>query len=169
MRITIRLSTNTSYAVTVPDNSNVQDLRALAQVACPAGAKLPADYKLIYNGQKLDPHYKSLDDFGLLPRAENLTVILMSAGVASPLSLPSLKPTTTVRAVKKKARCSFKSCTLTPLRMVGDCLHCKGKFCAKHRLLEDHHCQDLQFCRDSAHERNAMKLNNESTLTSSRV
>lgn len=165
MRITIRLSTNSAYTLTIPDNSTVQDLRTSAKVACPPSAKLPTDFKLIYNGQKLDPHYKLLLDFGISP--EGSDIILMSNGVASPISSPSLTPTTvrkTTNATKKKSRCSFKSCSSAPLRMVGECSHCSGKFCAKHRLLEDHHCQDLQYCRDSAHERNAMKLHSESTM-----
>lgn len=174
MRLTIRLTTNTSYSLTVPDNSTVQDLRASAKVACPSTAKLPTDFKLIFNGQKLDPYYKSLLDFGI--KEDGVTIILMSSGAASPLASPSLGPTTIIRKTatgastkSKKSKCSFKSCGSAPLRIVGECSHCMGKFCAKHRLLEDHHCQDLQYCRDSAHERNAMKLHNESTLASSKV
>lgn len=169
MKVTIRVSTNTSYSVTIPDNSTVQDLRDSANVACPSTAKLPADFKLIYNGEKLDPYYKALLEFGI---TDDITVILMSNGALSPLASPSLQPApkkTTTATKTKRAKCSFKACSSTPLRMVGDCSHCNGKFCAKHRLLEDHHCQDLQFCRDSAHERNAMKLHNDATLASSKV
>lgn len=168
MKITFRLSTETSYAVTVPDNSSVQDLRNSVKVGCPPSAKLPADYKLIYNGQKLTPFYKPLEAFGMAPGAD-YTVILMSDASDTPVSLPRLAPVAISTAPKKKAkknRCSFKSCTLAPLRMVGDCSHCHGKFCAKHRLLEDHVCTGLQFCKESAHERNATKLQSESTITS---
>ena len=165
MKITVRLSTETAYNVTVPDNLSVQDLRNSVKVACPVENKLPADFKLIYNGVKLDPFYKSLAEFGLSPAASDPQVILMNSGDASPLALPVITATTVRKSGgKKKAKCLFQLCHLAPLRMVGECQHCNGKFCAKHRLLEDHHCQDLQTCRDTAHEKNAMKLNNESTI-----
>lgn len=168
MKITFRVSTESSFAVTVPDNSSVQDLINSVAIGCPPAVKLPADFKLIFNGQKLAPYYKPLELFGMLAGAD-YTIILMSDSSDTPVSLPRLAPVAISSAPKKKAkknRCSFKSCTLAPLRMVGDCLHCHGKFCAKHRLLEDHHCTGLQFCKESAHEKNATKLQSESTITS---
>lgn len=172
MKVTIRLSTESSYSITIPDNSTVEDLRNSAKVACPDSAKLPAEFKLIYNGEKLAPYYKSLQSFNMCTD-DNITVILMNNGPDSPtLASPVLKKTAAASVASspkkkvKKNKCSFKACNLAPLRMVGDCGHCKGKFCAKHRLLEDHLCQGLQFCKDSAHERNAMKLQSESTITS---
>lgn len=168
MRVTFRLSTETSYTVTIPDNSTVEDLHNAAKVGCPAAAKLPADFKLIHNGAKLAPYYKTLESFNI-PSDGEVTVILMSDALDTPVSSPQLAPVSQAAVPKKKAkknRCSFKSCTSVPLRMVGDCGHCHGKFCAKHRLLEDHMCTGLQFCKDSAHERNAMKLQSESTIAS---
>lgn len=169
MKVTFRLSTETSYTVTIPDNSTVEDLRNSAKVGFPPSAKMPVDFKLIYNGQKLAPYYKPLLSFLITPDLESVTVILMSDSSDTPVSSPQLAPQTSVVVPKKKAkknRCLFKSCTSAPLRMVGDCGHCHGKFCAKHRLLEDHLCTGLQFCKESAHERNAMKLQSESTITS---
>lgn len=169
MKVTFRLSTETSYTVTVPDNSTVEDLRNSAKVGCPPSAKLPVDFKFIYNGEKLVPYYNTLESFQITPDVENITVILMSDGSDTPIASPKLAPQTLVSVPKKKVkknRCLFKSCTSAPLRMVGDCGHCHGKFCAKHRLLEDHLCTGLQFCKESAHERNAMKLQSESTIAS---
>ncbi|KAK9451397.1 ubiquitin-related domain-containing protein [Limtongia smithiae] len=65
-----------------------------------------------------------------------------------------------------KKRCSFKSCSSAPLRIVGDCSFCDGHFCAKHRLLEDHKCTGLQDCKQQLHERNALKLQQEQTVAS---
>ncbi|KAK9467148.1 ubiquitin-related domain-containing protein [Lipomyces arxii] len=65
-----------------------------------------------------------------------------------------------------KKRCSLKSCTSAPLRIVGDCSFCEGHFCAKHRLLEDHKCTGLQDCKQQLHERNALKLQQEQTVAS---
>lgn len=172
MKVTIRLSTEISYSVTIPNNSTVEDLRNSAKVACPSNAKLPADFKLIYNGEKLAPYYKPLLSFNIHDSDAATTVILMNNGSDTPITLsPSVTPVahSDIVAPKKKTkknRCSFKSCSSAPLRLVGDCGHCQGKFCAKHRLLEDHYCQGLQFCKDSAHERNAMKLHSESTIAS---
>ncbi|GEQ66940.1 hypothetical protein JCM33374_g603 [Metschnikowia sp. JCM 33374] len=170
MRVTFRVSTETSFTVTIPHNSTVDDLRNAAKVGCPTSVKLPPDFKLIYNGVKLAPYYQSLDVLNVRPENDSITVILMSEGSETPLASPQLSPAdNTVVAPRKKTKknkCSFKNCSSTPLRMVGDCGQCHGKFCAKHRLLEDHMCSGLQFCKDNAHERNAMKLQNESTIAS---
>lgn len=165
MKITFRISTETSYTVTIPDNLTVDDLRTAAKVGCPPSAKLPTDFKLIYNGVKLAPHYQLLHALSL---EDGAIVILMSDASATPVASPQLAPVLVVAPKKKvkKNRCLFVSCNAAPLRMVGDCGHCHGKFCAKHRLLEDHLCTWLQFCKDNAHERNAMKLQSESTIAS---
>lgn len=166
MKVTFRLSTETSFSMTIPENSTVEDLRNAAITGCPVTAKLPSDFKLIYNGTKLAPSHKSLDSFNI-PEDGSFTIIVMSEAVSTPLSSPHLAPATTVPKKKtKKNKCTFTGCSSTPLRIVGDCGHCLGKFCAKHRLLEDHLCTGLQFCKDVAHERNAIKLQNESTITS---
>lgn len=182
MKVTIRLSTEISYSITIPNNSTVEDLRNSAKVACPSFTKLPPDFKLIFNGEKLTPYYKSLLFFNINSDIDN-TVILMSNGSdtpineLSPISTPinlsnsttTSTSTTTVPLPKKKTKknkCNFSKCNSTPLRLVGDCGHCNGKFCAKHRLLEDHYCHGLQYCKDNAHERNAMKLQSESTIVS---
>ncbi|ABN66619.2 predicted protein [Scheffersomyces stipitis CBS 6054] len=171
MKVTVRVSTEVSYSITIPDNSTVEDLKNSAKVGCPISTKLPADFKLIYNGEKLSPHYKPLSAFNIAA-SDAITVILMSNGSDTPINLTPKSSNTNIAAhsevkkTKKKTKCSFKSCTSAPLRMVGACSHCSGKFCAKHRLLEDHRCQGLQFCKDNAHERNAIKLQSESTITS---
>ncbi|KAK6455875.1 uncharacterized protein RJT20DRAFT_51379 [Scheffersomyces xylosifermentans] len=177
MKVTIRVSTELSYSITIPNNSTVEDLRNSAKVGCPISYKLPTDFKLIHNGEKLAPHYRTLSSFNMIP-SESLTVILMSDGSDTPLSLTPKSSNANlavdsipssvseVKKTKKKAKCSFKACSSAPLRMVGACSHCQGKFCAKHRLLEDHRCSGLQFCKDNAHERNAIKLQSESTITS---
>ncbi|WPK23001.1 hypothetical protein PUMCH_000224 [Australozyma saopauloensis] len=165
MKVIFRLSTEVSFSMTVPENSTVADLRNAAVVGCPLSAKLPGDFKLIFNGTKLAPHNKLFESFGA--SGECVTVIIMSEAVTTPVASPQLGPTMAAPKKKlKKNRCTFTSCSSTPLRIVGDCGHCLGKFCAKHRLLEDHLCTGLQFCKEVAHERNAIKLQNESTITS---
>lgn len=70
------------------------------------------------------------------------------------------------RSKSKSKKCSFLNCTSTPLRMVGDCQFCQGKYCSKHRLLESHNCKGLKICKDKCYERNALKLQSEQTVAS---
>lgn len=169
MKVTFRLSTEVSYSVTIPDNLTVEDLHNSAKVACPSDFKLPNDFKVIYNGEKLAPYSRLLSEFSM---GDGSVVILMSSGEANNHGGASsgqkmAEPASGApRKKSRKNRCSFASCGSAPLRMVGDCSHCQGKFCAKHRLLENHLCQGLQTCKDNAHEQNAMKLHSESTLAS---
>lgn len=44
----------------------------------------------------------------------------------------------------RKIRCSFKECKEAAQRIAGDCDFCKGHFCGRHRLLEDHKCGGLE-------------------------
>lgn len=44
----------------------------------------------------------------------------------------------------KKIRCGAKDCKEAAQRIVGDCGFCKGHFCGRHRLLEDHKCAGLE-------------------------
>lgn len=44
-------------------------------------------------------------------------------------------------------KCKFLNCKkrLTPCEQVsGNCLYCRGKFCPRHRTLEDHNCPKKQ-------------------------
>ncbi|GMM51095.1 Tmc1 protein [Starmerella bacillaris] len=69
-----------------------------------------------------------------------------------------------VRTARRKPRCSFKICNSTPLRGVGDCRNCNGKFCSRHRLMEQHDCAGLQGCKQQLHERNAHRLQQQQTM-----
>lgn len=176
MKVTIRLSTESSFTVTIPDNSTVEDLKNSVKVGLPPNVNVPTDFKLIFNGKKLQPYYTDLQSFGLSSDQDNTnTVILMADSTDTPPITPqpsmeslnttaSTTTTSPAKKTKKKNKCSFKTCNSAPLRMVGTCTHCQGKFCAKHRLLEDHLCTNLQYCKDNAHEKNAMKLQSERTI-----
>ncbi|KAG7192026.1 uncharacterized protein KQ657_002636 [Scheffersomyces spartinae] len=165
MRVNIRLTTETSYVVTVDENATVEDLRAAATAGCPSHSVLPEDFKLIFNGAKLDSSNGLLSDCGM--SCNETTVILMSTSdVTASASTGTSVSSSSSHRKKKKSKCSFQLCSSTPLRIVGACSHCSGNFCAKHRLLEDHLCIALQRCKDAAHEKNAMKLQSESTLRS---
>ncbi|GMM32434.1 Tmc1 protein [Martiniozyma asiatica (nom. inval.)] len=70
------------------------------------------------------------------------------------------------KSKSKSKRCSFNDCSSTPLRLVGDCQLCQGKFCSVHRLLESHYCKGLKGWKDTCFERNASKLQQEQTVAS---
>ncbi|KAK2593988.1 hypothetical protein QQS21_008300 [Conoideocrella luteorostrata] len=63
----------------------------------------------------------------------------------------------------KKLKCSAKECReqLSPFPVL--CSFCHGRFCNKHRMLEDHQCPELEDCKKQEHERNAAKLEAERT------
>lgn len=81
-------------------------------------------------------------------------------------SSSSSKSSSKSRSKSKSKKCSFHNCNSTPLRIVGDCQFCQGKFCSKHRLLESHNCKGLKICKDKCYERNALKLQSEQTVAS---
>ncbi|KAI9281655.1 ubiquitin family-domain-containing protein [Sporodiniella umbellata] len=70
------------------------------------------------------------------------------------------------RQLKKKSRCAFNSCSDKTVKIIGDCRYCQSKFCARHRLPEDHLCENLTSCRQAAHERNSIKLLSERCVAS---
>ncbi|AOA61671.1 GQ67_02327T0 [Komagataella phaffii] len=187
------LTNSPAFSVTVPDNSTVQDLRTAALVAAPIdliSTRSQTPYKLVYSGKKLD----LADTLTSLGVTDASTVFMVSSdtNTHSPILTPAelsaphtnnppalsstvkdetgATTTTKITKVRRKSsnkrRCSYLNCMSAPLRMVGDCVHCQGKFCSKHRLLENHHCTELQTCKEQMHERNANKLTSEQTIAS---
>lgn len=137
------------YEITLSKDSLVSSLRDLATASAPTGSLSEGTYKIVYSGKKLEDGM-SLSEAGI---PDNATVYLMSCS-------------TTRRRSNTKRKCSAARCNSQPLRMVGDCQYCSGKFCSKHRLLENHNCIGLQRCKEQYHERNALKLESEQTAAS---
>lgn len=65
---------------------------------------------------------------------------------------------------KKKTVCFYPDCTNIASKFIGDCDFCNGHYCSNHRLMESHHCNGLDTCKEKLHQRNADKLNKEQTL-----
>lgn len=114
MKVTIRLSTESSFSVTIPDNATVDDLKQSIKVGLPADITLPPDFKVIYNGSKLQPYYAELQSFGMQSAEDSsYTVIVMSDNVDTPPITPqqsiessatsnnSTTTTTTATTIKK--------------------------------------------------------------------
>jgi len=57
--------------------------------------------------------------------------------------------------------CAFGSCSKKPLSGLGDCKYCSGKYCAVHRLPEQHSCANLQDCKNASFNKNKEKLLSE--------
>ncbi|QLG74040.1 hypothetical protein HG535_0F05520 [Zygotorulaspora mrakii] len=64
---------------------------------------------------------------------------------------------------KKKNTCYFSKCNNPASKFIGDCNFCKGHYCSKHRLMENHACEGLTSCKEDMHKRNADKLAAEQT------
>ncbi|KAG7807661.1 hypothetical protein KL921_003956 [Ogataea angusta] len=172
MKVTVKSSNDQAFQVTVPDNSTVGDLKVAAVVALPPDSGVnKSKVKVWYSGKKMELS-KSLESYGITQNS-NSTVYLTcidesSSALSDDESAVVEQPKTKVRrkSSKKSNKCSFESCNSAPLRMVGDCSFCNGKFCSKHRLLESHKCKGLQSCKEKSYERNALKLQSEQTVAS---
>lgn len=89
------------------------------------------------------------------PSPNNITVKDNSAIANSRVSKKTSK--------KKKNLCYYDKCTSAASKFIGDCNFCKGHYCSKHRLMENHACEGLTTCKEAMHKRNAEKLAAEQT------
>lgn len=144
MPFTVKFVSGKSYDVTMDASNTISKVKQYLHERDTTLSSSTID--LVYGGQSLDDT-KTIEELDLDGKSVN---------VVSRCAAPKT-------AGKKKKRCSFKGCSSAPLRMVGDCSFCDGKFCSTHRLLEQHNCSGLQSCKDQLHEQNASKLQREQT------
>lgn len=174
MKVTVKLSNESSFQVTVPDNATVEDLKVASLVALPPDSDINRGARLWYSGRKME-FSKVLSTYGITSESKS-SVYLTSGDDESAIAvaddeatIAEQQPHTQKKArtrSKSKNRCCFNNCHSPALRMTGECQFCKGKFCSKHRLLEMHNCKGLKTCKDKSFERNALKLRNEQTVSS---
>ncbi|OLL23034.1 AN1-type zinc finger protein TMC1 [Neolecta irregularis DAH-3] len=139
MDLTIKLDKPAiSFPLTVPLSTTVDNLKLQISLNMPSKAP-PQSIRIIHSG--------------ILLKEPDL--VLAAIGIADGA---------TVCASQKK-KCHAASCTNSPA-IIGQCTYCGGKYCNKHRLLEDHACAGLQDCKRESHNRNAAKLNSESCIAS---
>jgi len=143
MQIFVKNISGDIIPMTVPENLSIQNLTTLLSIR----TSLPeADLRLIHAGKHLSSSpSRTLADLHI-PRDSTIHL-------ATPLR----------GGAPKKLRCTFKDCKEVAQRIVGDCGFCNGRFCGKHRLLEDHKCTGLEDCKKESHERNAAQLESERT------
>ncbi|KAI8340539.1 ubiquitin-related domain-containing protein [Chlamydoabsidia padenii] len=75
-------------------------------------------------------------------------------------------PSGPIKSSVSRKRCALGSCSGKPVKIIGDCRYCESKFCSRHRLPEAHACVNLTTCRQTAHERNSLKLLSERCVAS---
>lgn len=191
MRVSIRLSngnTQLTYQVTVPDNSTVNDLKLAALVAAPSNSNIQdlslSNFSLIFSSKKLELSY-SLGYYGitndsiiylinqhlssssvLIDVDDDLLTLQKQQAEQQQQQVQEQQAQKKRRRSSNKKKCTFNSCNNQPLKIVGDCIHCDGHYCSKHRLLESHKCTGLQNCKEQLHEQNGLKLLNEQTVSS---
>ena len=61
-------------------------------------------------------------------------------------------------------RCESENCKQKILSIGIQCKYCSKKFCAKHRIPEDHHCPGLEELRKSENMKNETNLMENKTV-----
>jgi len=142
MQVFVKTISGETVPLTVPSTLTIQNLLTLMSVR----TSMPEnDLRLVFAGKHLLPS-STLADCNITKES----TIHLSAALRG-----GMPP--------KKIRCTYKEYREGAQRIIGDCGFCKGHYCGKHRLLEDHKCDGLEDCKKESHDRNAAQLNAERT------
>lgn len=144
IQIFIKNVQGNTIPLTVPTDTTISTLSSILSLR----TNVPStDLRLVHAGKHLSTPTSTLSSYGI-PRESVIHMALPLRGGMPP----------------KKIRCNFKDCKDAAQRIVGDCGFCNGKFCGRHRLLEDHKCEGLEDCKKESHERNKERLEAERTV-----
>lgn len=96
-------------------------------------------------------------------QTDEVKIVVGSGGISSKEPQTSGSRVSKKGGKKKKNQCYLDKCTSAASKFIGDCNFCKGHYCSKHRLMENHACEGLTNCKETMHKRNADKLVSEQT------
>jgi hypothetical protein len=138
--------------------------------AIAAKTAIPVDeQRLLFAGKDLIDAVP-FEAYGL--QAENtLDLLIRSASDLSPVSTDA---GCSLRGGEKKKRCQYmlnatEKCSSPALTMIGLCDACQKRFCARHRLPEEHECEALETQRKKAYDENKERLESESKAAASNL
>jgi len=143
MQIFIKNIAGDTFGLQIPESTTVSTLTSMLALRTNLP---PSELRLVFAGKHLSASSSTLADYSV-SRESTLHLALPLRGGAP-----------------KKIRCQFKECKDAAQRIVGDCGHCSGHFCGKHRMLESHACTGLENCKEEERQRNRERLESERTV-----